>query len=274
MEDGVVGPVDQWSTVVYLIDDTMSQRGSKALLKPAFLKLLSDWKDPLDHVRVAALRHTNINTRLDPVHYDSLGGERYGPYMFSPDPHNPGQLLRYPSDPFKAVATLSDTLVADAIDDLDAVWSNEFLYAGIDLARRAIEKECPKSDHDLLLNKPWCYRKVIVVLGDGDPGTTRYHQYVNLHDKLATDVLNRVNDYDIEVHTLCFGSACDNDISYWNAWNVKWHYFHRLCPTRYPDHHRCIYRGGDLMRKIAEYTGGKFYGVVPHPTGSWPWPYG
>ena len=272
---------------MFLIDDTSSSvtrprsLAHRRQLKSAFLNMLRVHRTTTD-VRVAALRHGAILPAnrewfrfiLTDQERKDLGGRRGGPYMFSPDPNAPGRLLTNPVAPFKAPSQLSPTLVAKAIEYLDIRGLAEYLYPGIDLARQMIEEECPPgpgtptptppgAGTPTPTAKPWCQRKVIVVLGDGDPGLAAADYYgtvARVQGKFPEQLLDRVKAAGIALHTLCAGNACTEKISR-SDW---WHGHSGACSNSRSAAIVCVaYRGGDLMRELAEYTGGEFHGYVP-----------
>ena len=262
------------SIVVFLIDDSGNVRwgGAPARiqgLKDGFRKLLAKYRDPADNVRVAALMHGVTRTYDRPINDQEqrdLGGRRGGPYIFSPDPDGPGPFSIDPAAPFKALDQLTDTMVTDAIDLLVMAGGDALTYAGIDLAREAIISECP-TNVDLTL-KPWCHRKVIVVLSGGDPGWGHSKYYATnpkLPGELPEKLLDDVKDAGIKLDTICLAHYdCDE------MFIIRFHidYVHRgyrcargFCPPREGDDYTCLgYRGGDVMRELAERTGGTFYG--------------
>ena len=271
------------TTVVFLIDDTSSLDGRKPQLKQAFNTMLNGIKT--DHnVRVAALRHGHdhvFRTSLSASERVNLGGRRGGPYMFSPVPtpqltpqltpqRRPIRLLTNPTPPFKTPGQLlAGTTVTDAIDDLDLTGRTEYLYPGIALAREMIEKEClpptpsstPGVGTPTPTPKPWCSHKVIVVLGDGDPGLSDndYHaSSPRVHDVLPEKELDKIAGLGIELHTVCIGNC---------TWEIIRFSASRLYNSLPRIIHRGFwytgYRGGDVMREIAKYTGGEFHGHVP-----------
>ena len=254
--------------MVYLFDDTASLYGQTSQLKRSLLRLLATYKTTPD-VRVAALRHGGVSrgVQIYSEIYNNLGGRRGGPYMFSPDPSKrSGNLLKNPQEPFKAPSQLSRTLIKNAIDDLSLGGDAEFLYPAINLAGRMIKQECPENVN--LAVKPWCKRKIIVVLGDGEPGLASGDYYPDVGKspgELPEVLLDRINRNDVKLHTLCIGDACLVNIARETDTLRRLHFFPVACPPTRNSYVCLGFRGGDLMRELAEYTGGKYHGYVPPP---------
>ena len=225
---------------------------SKAQLKAAFLKMLDDHQGT-GNVWVAALKHGGrISGGLTEQKRRTLGVSGGNPYLFG--------------NKFQALNNLPRAMVIKAMDDLaSSSYSDELLYPGIDLARWMIERECSPAVGTLTPTptpKPRCKRKVIVVLGDGAPGIAAEDYFANSHDDLAGELLNRVKDAGIELHSLCIGYLCRSYII--RAGRYRYYAVRYNCPPYDPNvSGHCIgYRGGDVMRELAERSGGKFYGVV------------
>ena len=80
-------------------------------------------------------------------------------------------------------------------------------------AQMMLTRECPHGVD--LTAKPWCQRKVIVVLGDGDPGLTPAgaDYFAASSEHLPMNLLQSLNDADIEVHALTLGVYADLQIA-------------------------------------------------------------
>ena len=263
------------TTVVYIIEDTgklvYTCPGLKGKLKRMFLDLLA--RNPAN-VRLAALRHgaktqTYVLKMQDRKY---LGGRSGGPYMFSPNPKNP-------KDPFRAPSQIANATVTDAIDALVFSDTDEYLYPAIDLAWEMIKTECPPpaagtptpppaTGTPTPTPKPWCKHKIIVILGRGEPGKAAddyFHKTQQLTDVLPEELLERLKDLNIKLHTLCLGRVTCQHKQYFrphgHAYGPPNRYYTN---TATPKHLRDTgYRGGDIMRELATRTGGTFHGVVP-----------
>ena len=233
--------------MVYLIDDTGSQKLIREQLRRIFLKLLAVHGTTAD-VRVAALVHGDIarvgsqkyHTGLFPHERNTLGRGNRGPHLLAPG--------------FKEPKDISPQDVTDGINNLKLLAHREYLYPGIALAEHIITVECPAGSA-----KNWCKRKVIVILGDGNPGrgATDYfypHSYSDLPEKLLYDV--RIAE--IELHTLCLGAACTNQIV--RIPDGQKFYYDPKPPNCITE--ECTgYTGTDIMKELAKrsYNKGKFY---------------
>ena len=256
---------------MYIINDT--DYIQKKNLKPPFLYLLAANKRT-PNVRVAALKHGDgLGSHL-PRKYPSyslstperndLGGRPGGPYMFSPNPKDP-------TDPFKDPSLLADATITAAINPLVFAGADEYLYPAIDLARRMIIAECPRGVD--LTAKPWCYHKVIMLLGRGEPGKAAddyFHQGPQLdgvHDELPEALLDQLNhpDVNIKLHALCVANgSCRNKIYrlrdvYPQYAPYRYYTFASIPRLRWD----IGYRGADILRELATQTGGVFHGSYP-----------
>lgn len=132
-------PVQARTTLVYLVDDTGSQKHLRQDLNRIFLKLL-DTHETTPHIRLLVLKYGGsyrpTRTPLSTLERDTLGATGRGPYMFS----------RH----FKATHEISDQTVTDAINALTLNRSSEYLYPAIALARDKISWLCSGS------SEPWC----------------------------------------------------------------------------------------------------------------------
>ena len=255
----ILDPVQSGTTVVYLIDDTGSQRHLREELKRIFLKLLADHQATAD-VRVAALVHGDIarplNSRYTTILWDTerftLGRGSGGPHMF-------GSGFKDPKD-------ITPTDVINGINGLTLSAAREYLYPGIALAEKMMIKECPKPTPTPTVTaspiatptptptptpRPWCQRKVIVILGDGNPGRAHSDYYLYSGSEMPDALMRAVRAADIALHTLCLGTACTNHIHITPG--TRAHYDLPTCCARY--------KGADIMKKLAElsYKGGKHY---------------
>ena len=229
--------------MVYLIDDTGSQRYHREELKRIFWKLLAVHQTT-DNVRVAALAHGDITRTDDELDYLELF------------PHERDSLGRgYPelfTWGFTEPKHITPQHITVGIDSLTLLGRREYLYPGIALAQKMIETECK--------NPPWCERKVIVVVGDGNPGQAAPDYFSPRSYALPKRLLDSVAAAEIELHTLCLGAACTNQITVREG---SWLHFDRPSCTNPPGLMlACIGHSGDsLMAAIARrsYKGGKYY---------------
>ena len=255
--------------MVYLIDDTSSQRNLRAQLQSAFSSLLTSYSNPRYQVRVAALVH----------------GEPGRAYAGNSSARYINSLGRYPRSPdllggFKAPKDISPRTATAVINTLTLTAGKEFLYVGINMARKMIETECNPPTRTPAATptptpRPQCHRKVIVVLGDGRPGYSERTYYYNNslygpgpHEEFPEKLLDQVKNAEIELHTFCLGAACSHQII--RSWYSRFYYDKPTCPTQFPlfvttpdpASHTCTgYTGADIMKKLAErsYNGGKYY---------------
>ena len=225
---------------MYLIDDSYSITSGKRRLKSAFLKMLDYHKrKKTPHVYVAALKQ---------------GGDKL---PLTIKPRRRSKVMMKPGNPlfrFRELSSLSPRKVNNALDTLTGKRRYEYLYPGIDEARMMIEAFCRKPANQLP-----CQRKVIVILSDGDPGLAHEKDFGDPKHKLPYALLDEVKRAGIELHTLCMGKSCDSEIARSSIYFR--HYGNWRCGSAYYPKRICTgYCGGDIMRELATYTGGKFYG--------------
>lgn len=136
------------------------------------------------------------------------------------------------------------------------------LYPGIHKAMELIEQKCNEPG-----NAAKCRRKVIVVaLSDGVPGASPQKYYSASYPKgdLPINLLTDARKKGIEVHTVCAGLWCNDEI-----WQCKRFHDPRLHDTYvscFGIHgqpgRKVVASGARLLRTIAKRTGGKYYGRV------------
>ena len=226
-----MSPVQEGSVVVYVIDDTGSIKYHAKALFDAFDRLTGGVS--LSNVRLAAVKH----------------GHSWGSAPLAME---------------KIKDSLFDFRAPDAIPvntlrgELSFSRYHEQLYPGIMAAKEMIEVECPK-DVDLDV-KPWCQRKVIVVLGDGEPGTspesTDYFPQPYADVLLPTNLLSGLKNAGIQVDTLCIGWWCQFRVGRSELKEGRYWFYSGL-RTSTPN-----LLGSELMEAISSQTGGVYHGVA------------
>lgn len=193
------------AVVVYVIDVTSSQQVRRDEMLAAFERLIADHQSTPD-VRVAAIKHGYAS------HYSGEDSDIV-PVPEAEDLKNNLFGLRPPGA--VPLASLKDKKTGIALSR-----AHEQLYPAIDAARLMIEDECQGFD---LTTKPWCRNKVIVAMGDGDPGVSRtdgnYYDSANPKTPLPENLLSSLSVAGVRVDTLCirYGDAlfCNGTILIW-----------------------------------------------------------
>ena len=270
--------------MVYLLARTGALDGYLADIESVFQQLRHDHRTT-PNLRVAALKHGAYNTAstIIPGYVRTLGAPSYRPYNpFGPHLFGPG---------FKAPAGISAGDVTNAVKSLyskSGPYPNihPYLYPGIELAREMIETECnlgpappmgapaPTSTSTptpTLTPAPWCQRKVIVILHDGNPGSAHESSYRNpvatIHnvDEPPSAMMDRVVSAGIELRTLCASPGCNHKIV---RYRRAWGYYNGPSCYSTTDIFCLNLKGEEILEKLAERTrakgiGGKHYGQVP-----------
>ena len=253
------------TTIVYLIDDTGSQRNLHAELIAAFSKLLAKYRTN-STIRLAALVQGGDNSpRRRPLNEDerrNLGRSNLiRANNLTPIP------TRTPNPDifggFKAPRDLSIEMISDAINDLSLSRHNEFLYPGIALAREKINGLCSGS------SASWCDHKVIVVLGDGRPGKAHDDYFDppdgDIRDELPEKLLEDLRLDGIRLDTLCLGYACTYELI--RVGGTRYYYDKPTCPTPvrtppttpFPTDNCIRHTGKALMLQLSVLTNGRHY---------------
>ena len=258
---GIASPVRAGTTAVYLFEDSGRLAPHLSGLETAFKKLLADHKTTPD-LRVLALKHGGngrpLNRGLSQDWRDALGNPGlFNPYMLG----------------FKTpvpLGSITDDMVTGALNRFyrprGSVQHPQFLYPGIDKARKKIEDFCA-----IAANAPSCRHKVIVVLSNGIPGKADCDYFDQgakrdgVHDDLPEPLLDNVRKAGIELHTLCIGAFCQRQVAESPPPDIYFYYHARPCTwSRWSPCWRSLgYRGGDLLEQIAQLAGGTFHGWVP-----------
>ena len=232
---------------MYLIDDTYSlrPRPSQKALFQAFEKLVTDY-GAIQNVRIGAIKHAEANRSCASIKPPLKAGDLdHVTTLFS---------LREPTN----------VQVSDVRNHMSFRSCLELFYPGIDAAMEMIQAECAMADLSL---KPWCTRKIILSLGDGAVGASPKRHFTG--DKLPDKLLKDVDGADIMVSTVCVGKECDpaGGIEIWLCAG-----FHD--PRFYSNRGDCYLRNPvpaktkafssriELLRGIADATGGTFYGWI------------
>ena len=132
----------------------------------------------------------------------------------------------------------------------------EQLYPAIEAARRMLQDECPAGVD--MESKPQCQRKVIVVIGDGDPGisSTDSDYFAAPNDyktKVAEALLTRVEKSDIRVDTICIDKqSCHRGMFVKQVWEGTVEFYSASHTTG------ALYTGDYVLRNIAKDTGGTY----------------
>ena len=231
-----MSPVQEGSVVVYVIDNTGSLVPHRKALFDAFDDLTGGPSPP--NVRLAALKHG------------------YGSnYVHSAETLKNNLFAFRPPD---------DTLVNTLQGKLSLDNMVELLYPGIMAAWKMIEDECPPGVD--LVARPWCERKVIVALGDGDPGMswTNTDYFPQPDAYLPTNLLSGLKKAEIQVDALCVGRVCEdriiscNDVKPGRTWfGSSSDYSMSKCPTSPADP-----LGREIMEALSTHTGGVYHGVA------------
>ena len=254
--------------VVFIIDDTASQRNLHADLNHAFSQLIAKHRNSVN-VRVAALVHGELAYVEPPVYrLERFQASTLG-RVLSPD------LL----GGFNAPGSLSPGKVSKAINALPLRAYKELLYPAISYAMGWMTHPTMCGYPLDLSKKPWCQRKVIVVLGDGRPGQADDRYFHARGDELPNKLMEAVRHRQIELHTLCLGVACTHQII--RHAGTRFYYDMPTCPPLTtpplptlpptpphptPPAYKCLgYQGIDIMKEIAKmsYNGGRYYGSSP-----------
>ena len=228
-----MSPVQEGSVVVYVIDNSGSLEPHKEALFDAFDDLTG--RASLPNVQLAALKHGYSGTWERDFH--SVETLKNSLFAFRP-----------PDD------TLANTLRGE----LSFSHYYEQLYPGIMAAWKMIEVECPK-DVDLDA-KPWCERKVIVALSDGDPGMswTNADYFPQPDAFLPTNLLSGLQKAGIRVDTLCTGRDCEirmGRCEWVKKVIIAW--FQAGCSSP-----PAGLLGREIMAAISDHTGGKHHDVA------------
>ena len=228
--------------MVYVLDDTGSLRGRKNELFNAFRRISADCAAKSD-ARIAAFKHVAPTYCLR-INSLSPRDARHVTKLFE---------LREPKD----------VQERDVKSHMKFRGCLEQLFPAIDKAMEEILRLCPEGV-DTNRN-PWCQRKVIMVLGDGDPGAVPQQYYTQPYPngKLPDKLLKEVKDAGIAVHTYCISQACLYPL--------------RQCggfpDPRFVDLRRghCVSSGPEIrianfayeiMEQIAAATGGVYHGRI------------
>ena len=235
-----MSPVQEGSVVVYVIDNTGSLKDHKKALFDAFDGLTGGVSPP--NVRLAAVKHGHAS-------------------WFPP-----------------AMETLKDSLFDFRAPDVIPVntlrgkfsfyYGYEQLYPGIMAAWKMIEEECPPGDD--LTAKPWCQRKVIVALGDGDPGmspsNTDYFPQPYADAFLPTNLLSGLKKAGIRVDTLCVGKRCKLRMRRCEDPKPGLTKFAPECPSPpagpLGSEIPAGLLGGEIMEALSSQTDGEYHGVA------------
>ena len=228
-----MSPVQEGSVVVYVIDNTGSLFGSTKVLFDTFDGLTGGVSSP--NVRLAAVKHG-----------DGWMGSAPAVRTLKKNLFDFSLPADIPVDTLRAELTLNG--------------GYEQLYPGIMVAWEMIEDECPPGVD--LVAKPWCQRKVIVALGDGDPGASPLNtDYFPQPDAyLPTNLLSGLQKAGIRVDTLCTGRECEGKISRckWGKWGKGIAFFAvGVCRPSPAD-----LLGREIMEAISSHTDGEYHGVA------------
>ena len=219
--------------MVYLRDDSLSLFNHQVAIYRAFGKMSSDYR-AIPNVRVAAFKHINTGCQ---------------PYVLTSDD------LNYVTSLF-GLRKPQDVRAVDVRHRMSFYGCIELLYPGIYEAMDLIRTECPVSV-DLTV-KPWCGRKVIVALGDGDPGAAaqKYFSVPYPDGDFPDQLLSDVNDAGIAVNTICVDAFCGYHI--WQCGGFVDPRFYDIWPSckylyKTPRPHppvRNIATGAGIMEKL------------------------
>ena len=219
--------------VVYVIDDSSSLKGSEEALLDAFDDLTGGVSLP--NVQLAALKHG----------YRWFWGRGF---------HSVEKI----KNSLFAFRPPDDTLVNTLRKKLSFNNGVEQLYPGIMAAKEMIEVECPK-DVDLDV-KPWCQRKVIVALGDGEPGTSPvnadYFPEPYADAFLPTNLLSGLKKAGIQVDTLCISRWCKIGVGRSELKKGRY-WFDSGFRTSTPN-----LLGREIMEALSTHTDGEYHGVA------------
>ena len=228
-----MSPVQEGSVVVYVIDNTGSLGPHRKALFDAFDGLTGGASSP--NVRLAALKHG-----YGPNHFPPPAVERLKKNLFD---------FSLPAD------IPVDTLRAELTFNYNTAY--EQLYPGIMVAWEMIKEECPPGVD--LVAKPWCQRKVIVALGDGDPGMslTNTDYFPQPDAYLPTNLLSGLKKAEIQVDTLCAGGDCEDGMYRCNDRRPDITWFGSECSSP-----PAGLRGREIMAALSLQTGGVYHGVA------------
>lgn len=134
----------------------------------------------------------------------------------------------------------------------------EFLYPGLDQAKDKILGLCPAGSTDA-----WCQRKVIMVLGDGDPGAApqRYYKAAYPNDIFPKQLLENITNAGIVVNAGCVGVGCATPVKQCDGFPDPRVYEDPAFPCT-GGQTNVTSRAEDILVGIASLTKGKYYGVL------------
>ena len=228
-----MSPVQEGSVVVYVIDNSGTLGPHRKALFDAFDRLTGGASSP--NVRLAAVKHGHSWWK------DFHSVEKIKNSLFD---------FRAPD------AIPVDTLRAELT--FYHYTAYEQLYPGIMAAKEMIEVECPK-DVDLDV-KPWCQRKVIVALGDGEPGTSPvnadYFPEPYADAFLPTNLLSGLKKAGIQVDTLCISRWCKIGVGRSELKKGRY-WFDSGFRTSTPN-----LLGREIMEALSTHTDGEYHGVA------------
>ena len=157
-----------------------------------------------------------------------------------------------------------DTLANTLRGKLYFNYGNEQFYSAIMAAWEMIKDECPPGvDLDV---KPWCERKVIMALGDGDPGVSPMNAddfpqpYADAF--LPTNLLSGLKNAGIRVDTLCVGERCKLRMRRYKDPEPGLTAFGPEYPGFLGSEIPAGLLGSELMEAISSQTGGVYHGVA------------
>ena len=236
-----MSPVQEGSVVVYVIDNSPSLGLHRKALFDAFDGLTGGASSP--NVRLAAVKHGYSWWKV----FHSVEKIKNSLFNFRAPDAIPVNTLR---------------------GELSLSRYYEQLYPGIMAAWKMIEDECPPGDD--LTAKPWCQRKVIVALGDGDPGisltNTDYFPQPYADAFLPTNLLSGLKNAGIRVDTLCVGKRCKLRMRRCEDPKPGLTMFAPFCPSPpagpLGSEIPAGLLGSELMEAISSQTGGVYHGVA------------
>lgn len=234
--------------MVYVIDNTFSLLPHRTELFAAYSKLKSR-HGSTPNVRLAAIKNgypgNAARTRQEVM--KGIQGSLILNFV--------------PPDRFR------DDVVRSKITSRDA---SELFYPALEEAGNMIRRECPAGVD--LGAKPWCTRKVIFALGDGDPGVT-LRDYFSADDvHLPDKALSALAGASIVVNTICIGYDCTREMAQCDgatdprAYGPSNHDGQlQICKGDFKGTKMVAigYDGQEIMRDIARRGAGRYYGIIP-----------
>ena len=235
--------------VVYVIDETGTTSHMKQALFDAFERL--------------KIRHGSTpNVRVAVIKQGTTAG--------SPLTAKDEQLVGNPVHDFTTVQGLA---VEQIEKRLNLRMDDEQFYIGIREAQRMIESKCPAGVD--LTAKPWCQRKVILTLGDGEIGIVPGSYFgADRETDMPENLFNGLAGAGIKVNTLCLKGICGHHqvlcaatdpMVFINMYpSQRRHIADAECKNNHGVPAKKIFHtlSKDFLKGVSKRTGGEYFGYL------------